>query len=218
MLITFSGLVISISLFFFLFKYQLLLFNELPWLLLALLPFLLFTLILFQSKQPLKDISSLTSSIIYPVLPLMSLLFFDDEFNGSLDLKSNFLFAIFVALWLGDSAAYFTGRAIGKRKLFERVSPNKTWEGAIANLLFSIIGFYFSNSLMDLGLTSTQSIVSGVIVGIFGQIGDLFESHLKRDAGVKDSSNILPGHGGFLDRFDSLIFSAPLILIYLLNS
>ncbi|MBK7257385.1 MAG: phosphatidate cytidylyltransferase [Ignavibacteriae bacterium] len=122
---------------------------------------------------------------------------------------------IFAAIWVCDSAAYFAGRAFGKHKLFERVSPKKTWEGAIAGFLGAIAAFLIMQALVLPYLTVTQALVCGMIVGIFGQLGDLVESLLKRDAGVKDSSSLIPGHGGVLDRFDSILFVSPLLFLYL---
>ncbi len=125
------------------------------------------------------------------------------------------LLCILISIWICDSAAYFAGKGFGKHKLFERVSPKKTWEGAIAGFFFGIIAFWLSAEILIKDFPLIHSIVIGVIVGIFGQIGDLAESQLKRDAGVKDSSAIIPGHGGFLDRFDSILFVIPLVYIYL---
>lgn len=122
---------------------------------------------------------------------------------------------IFVSIWICDSAAYFAGRAFGKHKLFERVSPKKTWEGAIAGFLGAIAAFLVMQALVLPYLTVVQALICGMIVGIFGQLGDLVESLLKRDAGVKDSSALIPGHGGVLDRFDSILFVSPLLFLYL---
>lgn len=122
---------------------------------------------------------------------------------------------IFITLWMTDSAAYFLGSAFGKHKLFPRVSPNKSWEGAIAGFIFAIITTTVLKEFFFTFLTWKDAIVLGFIIGIFGQIGDLIESLIKRDASVKDSSNIIPGHGGILDRFDSLIFSAPIVYLYM---
>jgi phosphatidate cytidylyltransferase len=122
---------------------------------------------------------------------------------------------IFASIWVCDSAAYFAGRAFGKHKLFERVSPKKTWEGAIAGFLGAIAAFLIMQALVLPYLTVMQALVCGMIVGIFGQLGDLVESLLKRDAGVKDSSSLIPGHGGVLDRFDSILFVSPLLFLYL---
>ncbi|GAB4152774.1 MAG: phosphatidate cytidylyltransferase [Ignavibacteriales bacterium] len=123
--------------------------------------------------------------------------------------------SIFITIWMCDSAAYFLGTAFGKHRLFLRVSPKKSWEGAIAGFIFSIISMS-ALKIIILDFFSWQDvIIIGIIIGIFGQIGDLVESLMKRDAGVKDSSSIIPGHGGILDRFDSLIFVAPIIYFYL---
>jgi len=123
--------------------------------------------------------------------------------------------SLFASIWLCDSAAFFAGRSIGKRKLFERVSPNKTWEGAIAGFIAAVLAFCIARILVIPYLSLPDAIVCGLIVGVFGQMGDLVESLLKRDAGVKDSSLLIPGHGGVLDRFDSLLFAAPLLFCYL---
>ncbi|MDA3859999.1 MAG: phosphatidate cytidylyltransferase [Melioribacteraceae bacterium] len=125
------------------------------------------------------------------------------------------IITIFITLWMTDSAAYFIGSAIGKNKLFPRVSPNKSWEGAIAGFVFAIITLVVLKIFLLNFLNWVDIIAFGVIIGIFGQVGDLIESLIKRDAGVKDSSNIIPGHGGIFDRFDSLLFSAPIIYLYL---
>lgn len=137
--------------------------------------------------------------------------------------QSNFIYdqggylilAVFVSIWFCDSAAYFIGSAYGKNRLMPRVSPKKSWEGAIAGFVFSVAAMLGAREFFLEFLSSEQAIIIGIIVGVFGQMGDLIESLLKRDANVKDSSSIIPGHGGILDRFDSLIFSAPIIYLYL---
>lgn len=125
------------------------------------------------------------------------------------------ILSILISIWLCDSAAYFIGSAYGLHKLMLRVSPKKSWEGAVAGFIFSVIGMVASKSLMLEFLSTFDAIIIGIIVGVFGQIGDLVESLIKRDANVKDSSSLIPGHGGILDRFDSLLFSAPIIYLYL---
>jgi len=116
---------------------------------------------------------------------------------------------------LVDPVGEEPGAAIGRHKLFPRVSPNKTWEGAVAGFVFAILSALAARALVLDYLGVGDALVLGGIVGTFGQLGDLFESSLKRDAGVKDSSNLLPGHGGVLDRFDSLLFVAPLAYLYI---
>ncbi len=123
--------------------------------------------------------------------------------------------SLLVMIWICDSAAYYIGSAIGNHKLFQRASPNKSWEGAIAGFLFAIITSIIAKFLLLNYLPLESAIIIGSIVGTFGQLGDLFESILKRDAGVKDSSLIIPGHGGVLDRFDSLIFVSPIVYLYI---
>jgi len=127
----------------------------------------------------------------------------------------HFVLAIFVSIWTNDTAAYFGGSTFGKHPLFPAVSPKKTWEGAITGFVFGLAAFliiakiYFDYSIIHL-------IILGVIINTITQIGDLFESKLKRHSGQKDSSNLLPGHGGFLDRFDGVLFVMPAALLYIL--
>lgn len=125
------------------------------------------------------------------------------------------IFSLLGTIWICDSAAFFFGTAFGKHKLFVRVSPKKSWEGAIFGFVFAILSMILFQKIFVNFLSFENAIGLGIIIGIFGQIGDLVESLLKRDAGVKDSSNIIPGHGGIFDRFDSLLFSAPFVYYYL---
>jgi phosphatidate cytidylyltransferase len=125
------------------------------------------------------------------------------------------IISMFVGIWVCDSAAFFGGTALGKHKLFPRVSPNKSWEGAILGFLFAVISILLLKPVILNFLSWADIIVLGIIIGTVGQIGDLIESLIKRDAGVKDSSNLIPGHGGIFDRFDSVLFTAPVIFLYL---
>ena len=118
------------------------------------------------------------------------------------------IMGIFVLIWLNDSFAYLVGKSIGRTKLFPRVSPKKTVEGAVGGFVFTMIGTYFLAKYEPI-LTLSQWFILAAVVVLFGNLGDLVESKLKRHAGVKDSGAILPGHGGLLDRLDSLIFAAP---------
>ena len=123
---------------------------------------------------------------------------------------------IILLIWISDSCAYLVGSKIGKTKLFPSVSPNKTWEGTLGAGLFTLIAAYIICHF-NKEFSLTFWMVAGVLVWIFGGYGDLVESQLKRYYKVKDSGSILPGHGGFLDRFDSFIFVLPfVILLYLL--
>jgi phosphatidate cytidylyltransferase len=123
------------------------------------------------------------------------------------------------SIWACDSLAYYGGKFFGKHKLFERVSPKKTWEGAVAGFIGGITGvllvrYLFIQAGETFYLDVLQVSIIGALGGSLGQLGDLAESWLKRDAGVKDSSSIIPGHGGVLDRFDSLLFVAPATYVY----
>lgn len=125
------------------------------------------------------------------------------------------IFSILGTIWICDSAAFFGGTKFGKHKLFPRVSPNKSWEGAVFGFLASIVSMILFRILFLEFISLQSAIIIGLIIGIIGQIGDLIESLFKRDAGLKDSSNLIPGHGGVFDRFDSLFFAAPFIYFYL---
>ncbi len=117
--------------------------------------------------------------------------------------------------WVGDSAAYYVGRAIGKHKLAPRVSPGKSWEGAIASTFGSMaFGFFFMPRVLP-GVPGWKFLIIAGLANVAGQLGDLCESAMKRGAGMKDSSNLLPGHGGWLDRVDSSLFAMP--VVYLLK-
>tara|TARA_B110000483_G_C18200824_1_gene545152 strand:+ start:2226 stop:3038 length:813 start_codon:yes stop_codon:yes gene_type:complete len=122
-----------------------------------------------------------------------------------------FLFTAMV-MWASDSFAYFAGRTLGKNKMAPQISPKKTWEGSIGGVIGVIVLVYFVGPAMT-GLDLVPTLLLGLILSIAGQIGDLFFSAMKRYTGVKDSSNIFPGHGGVLDRFDSFILGLPLSVI-----
>jgi phosphatidate cytidylyltransferase len=182
-----------------------------------------------KEKEPILATASTLFSFFYITIPFVSLLLIrnielislninsittDNMFNPS---KAGFIvLTFFISIWSCDSFAYFIGRKYGKHKLFPRHSPKKSWEGAIAGFIGSILAFYILNIVFSINLKPIHSILLGTLIGILGQMGDLFESNLKRWAEIKDSSNLIPGHGGFLDRFDSIIFTSPLILVYLI--
>ena len=140
--------------------------------------------------------------------------FYSNEVNNYIN-GAYLVISILASIWMGDSAAYYFGTALGKHKLFPRVSPKKSWEGAIFGFIFSIGTLILVKFIWLDFLSVWNVIILGIIIGFIGQIGDLVESLFKRDSAAKDSSSLIPGHGGFLDRFDSLIFSAPVIWMYL---
>ena len=124
------------------------------------------------------------------------------------------LVGIFLIIWMYDSMAYLTGTLIGKHRICERISPKKSWEGLIGGTVFAILMAYV-NSLVISELNFVKWAVISLLVVIFGTCGDFFESKLKRECGLKDTGSILPGHGGMLDRFDTVLFTAPVIYIWL---
>ena len=123
--------------------------------------------------------------------------------------------SLLAMIWICDTAAFHVGSAAGKHKLFPRVSPNKSWEGAIAGFIAALATAVAAKYIVLTYLSVGSALVIGTIVGTIGQLGDLTESLLKRDAGVKDSSNLIPGHGGVFDRFDSLLLVAPCVYLYI---
>lgn len=147
--------------------------------------------------------------LLYVTVPFMMLNSFVKDSSGF-----NVIILIFILIWTCDTAAYFGGKYFGKHQL-SSISPKKTWEGSAAGFVFTVAAALLVHSLIPGKISLTDAVIMGIITGIFAQIGDLFESLIKRFCGVKDSSNIIPGHGGVLDRFDSLIFVTPLIFLYL---
>jgi phosphatidate cytidylyltransferase len=125
------------------------------------------------------------------------------------------IFFLLAATWLGDTGAYFAGRAFGKTPLFPRVSPKKTVEGLIGGVVLSVVGACAIKAVTDIHLSWPVAIVVAAALDVAGVVGDLAESMLKRAFGVKDSGWIMPGHGGILDRIDSLLFSGPLLWLVL---
>jgi phosphatidate cytidylyltransferase len=130
---------------------------------------------------------------------------------------SRFILALFIITWFGDTAAYFVGSYLGKRKLAPRVSPKKSWEGAFGNLAGNLLGAWLMQATVCPEWSLVDVVALGLLLGIAGQLGDLVESTWKRSAGVKDSCMggvSIPGHGGVLDRVDSLVFAAPVLFAY----
>ena len=127
------------------------------------------------------------------------------------------IFALYLIVWLGDSAAYFVGTLLGRHKLARKVSPKKTWEGAGGNLVGNLAGAFLVKAMACPQWSVVDVVAIGLLLGVVGQLGDLVESTWKRSAGVKDSNMggvAIPGHGGMLDRIDSLVFAAPALYAY----
>jgi phosphatidate cytidylyltransferase len=121
-----------------------------------------------------------------------------------------------VSVWTTDTGAYFVGRTLGKHKLAPHISPAKTIEGSIGSLIFGFVSVFALDAVLGIGLALEHRIALGLLIPPVVMFGDLAESALKRGLGVKDSSHLVPGHGGIADRLDSLIFAAPLVYYYLI--
>lgn len=179
------------------------------------IPFLLGIYIqaLFQKRGfPFNDIGFTLLGILYVGFPFYCftrLGFIDAEFNHFIPL------GFMILLWTSDTGAYLAGRSLGKHKLFERISPKKTWEGFLGGIILAVLVSVFLAQYFGT-IPQWQWILVAVIIAVFGTLGDLVESMLKRSLNVKDSGHILPGHGGFLDRFDGLLIAAPLVYLLLL--
>jgi phosphatidate cytidylyltransferase len=186
------------------------------WMLGATLVFAVFQL----RTGPDRWLERMAGTVMGAVYPVLFISFLIDLHWGASDwLGSSAAFTLILMLlcliWGTDTGAYYTGKTFGKHKLAPSISPNKTWEGSVGGLAlaFGVASLFKLFFLPE--LTWMDAAVLAVLGGVWGQMGDLMESALKRHVGVKDSGAMLPGHGGMLDRFDSLIFTAPAYYIYL---
>jgi phosphatidate cytidylyltransferase len=158
--------------------------------------------------------ASFYGSLFFLCLPSALLLFmYRQDLLGD-KAGSGLIILVFCLLWANDIFAYLTGKLLGKHKLFPRISPGKTIEGSLGGLVFTILAMVVFAYYVD-WLSIPVGIGMAAIAVVFGTLGDLCESMLKRQAGVKDSGKLIPGHGGILDRFDSVMFSVPFIFVYL---
>lgn len=215
--LSFTGLVagiVSISVLFAVIVYK----ADARFLWVCLVPILLiFVEELFKNeKNPLRNVAFTVLSLVYITLPLLfaMLIVFGKYGESVTTFKPGILVGILVLIWIFDSMAYVVGVPLGKHRLYERVSPKKSWEGTIGGTVFTIAAGFFMHNFFD-GINSTDWVVIAVLVVVFGTIGDLIESQFKRSINVKDSGETLPGHGGLLDRLDSFIFTLPWVFIYL---
>ena len=184
---------------------------------LGLLLYLMITELYLKKENPIGNWAYAMLSQLYVALPfaLLNVLAFQNSPETSSVTYNPILpLSIFVFIWLSDTGAYCVGSLIGKHRLFERISPKKSWEGSIGGAVFSIdSSFVFAHFFPF--MSTWQWAGLAVTVVIFGTWGDLTESLMKRQLGIKDSGNILPGHGGMLDRFDSALMAIPAAVVYL---
>lgn len=183
----------------------------------ALLLYLIIRELYLKQPNPVANWAYSMMSQLYVALPfalLNVLAFHTNRLTGEVTYNPVLPLSIFIFLWLSDTGAYCVGSLIGRRRLFERISPKKSWEGSIGGGLLSIATSALIAHFFPF-LTTLQWMGLALVVVVFGTWGDLTESLLKRHLGIKDSGNILPGHGGMLDRFDSSLMAIPASALYL---
>ncbi len=175
-----------------------------------------------KAKDPINNWAYTMLSQLYIALPLSLLNVLAFRSNGY-NIQYSYLapLSVFVFLWINDAGAYCVGSLLGRHKLFPRISPGKSWEGSIGGGLLvvaaAVLVWYVTTryGVNDLGLSALEWAGLGLVIVVFGTWGDLIESLFKRTLGIKDSGNILPGHGGMLDRFDSTLMAVPAAVVYL---
>jgi phosphatidate cytidylyltransferase len=172
---------------------------------------LLVNLFIKKKNYPSNTIQKLDISIRYLLLSFAFLILLP-FINGGYE--ASVILSLIIFIWVNDSFAFFVGKNLGKRKLFESVSPKKTIEGFLGGVFFTLITAFLVSYFCDF-LSLTNLLVISLIASILGTIGDLVESKFKRQANTKDSGTIMPGHGGILDRLDSLLFVAPFVYLYI---
>lgn len=180
--------------------------------------YLLVAELYLKQPDPIQDWAYTMLAQMYIALPfsLLNVLAFTATNNGLVMFNTLLPLSIFVFLWVNDSGAYCIGSLLGRHKLFPRISPGKSWEGSIGGAVFVLAAAYAISYFLDGSmLTMPQWMGLGLVVVVFGTWGDLVESLFKRTLGIKDSGNILPGHGGMLDRFDSSLLAIPAAVVYL---
>lgn len=177
-----------------------------------------FQLVKHKFDKAIENLSSFVFGLIWVAL-FFSFLILIRELPREIGLEYHtagfWVIFLFLCSWLSDILSYFVGAPFGKHKILPEVSPNKSWEGAIGGITGAVLGAALSKSLFLKEIPFIHLLVLSILVSVFGQLGDFVESSFKRQAGLKDSSSLIPGHGGILDRFDSLLFSAPLFYFYL---
>jgi len=177
--------------------------------------FLIFLFELYRKlPNPFTNIAFTFFGLLYIALPFSLLSYFPNPNLLAGTYHSSLLLGFFFLVWMNETGAYLVGSTIGKRRLFERISPKKTWEGTIGGGILALVTGYIISRYFTV-IDTTDWIIISLIVFVFSTYGDLFESMFKRSINAKDSGRLLPGHGGILDRFDGVIMAAPFVFVYL---
>ena len=161
----------------------------------------------YHSEQPFRDAAYTLVPMLYVAIPLGLMPWLHFNYNA--------LVMVLIMVWMNDNGAYMGGSLLGKHKMWSRHSPGKTWEGTVIGVVVTLIVAYFVGPLFNSDIAWYHWLAMGLICSVIDTLGDLVESMLKRSVGMKDSGSIMPGHGGFLDRFDSLLIATPFVYVYL---
>ncbi len=181
---------------------------------LALILFL-FIMALFVNHQKVPEILAIQIlGILYVSLPLALSTYIIFPRSFQYEYTYRIILGMFILIWINDIFAYLTGITLGRHRLYEKVSPKKTWEGVFGGTIFTLVSAFWMSEIMN-ALLRKDWLIIAAMVSVFGVMGDLFESMFKREGNVKDSGNLVPGHGGILDRIDSMLFVIPAVFIYL---
>ncbi len=173
-------------------------------------------------EKPFDSLAHTFFAVLYTALPFSMFPFAAFAHNGlgsllphgSYSFSPGIILGFFILIWVNDSGAYIIGMSFGRHRIMERISPKKSWEGFFGGVITAVIVAWLISGWLGV-LNNVQWIIISVIISVAGIYGDLAESMLKRSIGVKDSGNIMPGHGGFLDRFDSVIISFPIVYLFI---
>jgi phosphatidate cytidylyltransferase len=181
------------------------------WMAITLLPVVFALCAILQlwnhSEQPFREAAYTMTPMLYAAIPLGLMTWLHINYSA--------LVMVLIMVWMNDNGAYMGGSLYGKHKMWVRHSPGKTWEGTITGVVITLLVAVFIGPLFNSAIAWYHWLVMGLICSVIDTLGDLVESMLKRSVGMKDSGSIMPGHGGFLDRFDSLLIATPFVFVYL---
>jgi phosphatidate cytidylyltransferase len=175
-----------------------------------------------RQEKPFDSLSHTFFSVLYTAVPFSLFPFAAFSRTGlssiiahqGIEFSPGIIIGFFLLIWSNDTGAYLTGMSLGRHKLMERISPKKTWEGFFGGMIIAAVIAWFLSGWLGV-VDSFQWVIISIIISVAGTYGDLVESMLKRSVGVKDSGSVMPGHGGFLDRFDSTVLSFPLVYLFI---